>query len=225
MISIVQVAGVIDEQEAQILIDAGVDWLGFPFRLIQNQEDLSEDEAAKIISYLKPPNSGVLITYLTNAREIFALCCKLGVEKVQLHGQIHIGEIKNLKFLAPDFFVIKSLIVGRENKEKLRAAIADCSTYVDAFITDTFDPETGACGATGKSHDWSISRELVESSPLPVILAGGLNPENVGLAIGKVKPAGVDAHTGLEGADGRKNEKLVQDFLHKARAAFTQIIV
>jgi phosphoribosylanthranilate isomerase len=51
------------------------------------------------------------------------------------------------------------------------------------FITDTFDPSTGASGATGKTHDWDISKSLVQLSPKPVILAGGLNAENVYEAI------------------------------------------
>jgi len=91
---------------------------------------------------------------------------------------------------------------------------------VDAFITDTYDPATGACGATGRTHDWSVSRKLVELSSRPVLLAGGLTPDNIRQAIGQVRPAGVDAHTGVEGPDGRKDPALVRRFVAEARAAF-----
>jgi len=94
---------------------------------------------------------------------------------------------------------------------------------VDAFITDTFDPATGASGATGKTHDWTVSRRLVERSPKPVILAGGLTPGNVRNAIRKVRPAGVDVHTGVEGSDGRKRRDLVRTFVAEARAGFASL--
>ncbi len=75
---------------------------------------------------------------------------------------------------------------------------------MDAYITDTYDPVTKASGATGKTHNWEISKNLVELSAKPVILAGGLNPENVYDAILKVKPAGVDVHTGIENVIWKK---------------------
>ena len=67
---------------------------------------------------------------------------------------------------------------------------------VDAFITDTFDPDTGASGATGKTHDWEVSQRIVEHSPLPVILAGGLGAGNVKEAIMQVKPGWSGVPTG-----------------------------
>ena len=96
------------------------------------------------------------------------------------------------------------------------------SGYVDAFITDTFDPVTGASGATGKTHDWEISRRIVEHSRHPVILAGGLTPENVGDAIRLVRPAGVDVHTGVEDDQGRKDRRRVEAFVTRARDAFAR---
>ena len=101
--------------------------------------------------------------------------------------------------------------------------VTHLSPYVDAFITDTFDPVTGASGATGKTHDWTISRRLVELSTKPVILAGGLTPANVGEATRVVKPAGVDVHTGVEDENSRKNPYLVARFVHEARKAFTAL--
>ena len=92
--------------------------------------------------------------------------------------------------------------------------------HVDAFITDTWDPQTGARGATGKTHDWDVSRRIVETAARPVILAGGLTPENVGHAILQVGPAGVDAHTGVEKPDGMKDPALVRAFVEEARRAF-----
>jgi phosphoribosylanthranilate isomerase len=110
--------------------------------------------------------------------------------------------------------------VESNNIGELESSIARFSFHCDAFITDTYDPATGACGATGKVHDWDISRRLVDISPKPVMLAGGLNPKNVRKAIEHVRPAGVDAHTGVEGSDGRKDSVAVRAFVREALAAF-----
>lgn len=213
---IIQIAGVIDQAEADLLVGLGVDYLGFPLRLPDGREDLSEDDAARVIRSLEGRAQAVLITYLDNADEIAAFCRQMGVRTVQLHGAVRAAELEKLRTLAPDIYVIKSLIVRDGNVAELKSAVAELSPQVDAFITDTFDPETGRCGATGKVHDWSVSRTLVEVSEKPVILAGGLSPENVREAILTVRPAGVDAHTGVEGVDGRKNCELVRRFVAEA---------
>jgi phosphoribosylanthranilate isomerase len=215
---IIQIAGIIDLQEAQMLTNAGVDWLGFPLRLPVHKEDISDEDAAKIIASLKYPNAGVLITYLSKAKAVIDLCRKLGTRIVQLHGNIPALEIERLRQL--QLTIIKSLIVKGNNFIELSEQVDAYSPLVDAFITDTHDPAIGADGATGKTHDWNISQKLVELSPKPIILAGGLKPENVGKAILKVRPAGVDAHTGVEGANGRKDREKIVQFVSEARKAF-----
>ena len=222
MRGIIQIAGVIDRSEADMLVAEGVDWIGFPLRLTVNREDISEESAAEIIRSLAPPTRAVLITYLRTAEAILALCRKLGANTVQLHGDTPLAETIRLKTIAPDIHVLKSLVVRSGNFEALKGITGQYTDWVDGFITVTFDPETGACGATGKTHDWGVSRRLVELSKRPVILAGGLTPDNVRQAILHVRPAGVDAHTGVEGLDGRKDRNKISRFVAEARAAFSE---
>src|SRR5215467_14127433 len=99
---LVQIAGVIDRQEAEMLVAAGVDWLGFPFRLALHREDLPEAEAARIVRALPPPHAAVLITYLDRAAEVADLCRALGVRRVQLHGPIAPAELAALRAQDPD---------------------------------------------------------------------------------------------------------------------------
>ena len=113
--------------------------------------------------------------------------------------------------------IIKSLVTGKYSVDELKNIIDEQREFVDAFITDTYNPTTGATGATGLTHDWAISRELVEYSSKPIILAGGLTPENVYEAIKYVKPTGVDSHTGVEDAEGRKDHKKVEMFLSESK--------
>jgi phosphoribosylanthranilate isomerase len=222
---LIQIAGVRDRREAELLVQCGVRFLGFPLRLPVNEEDLTEGEAAKLIRSLRPPVQGVLITYLDQASGIGDFLTELGASVVQLHGDISPGELRKLRRICPDVRVIKSLVVGAGSPAELKERIERLGDWVDAFITDTYDPATGASGATGKTHDWRISRELRALSPKPVILAGGLTPENVREAIAFVRPAGVDAHTGVEDAEGRKDPARVRAFVAAAREGFRRMRV
>lgn len=221
---IIQVAGIRDAEECRMLVELGVPWLGFPLRLAFHREDVTEREAARLIALLPPSVTPVLITYENRWREIRDLCRFLGVKAVQLHGEIALEEVRRLREARPDLLLIKSLIVGFGlGAEAYLQMVSPLLPYVDALITDTWDPETGACGATGKTHDWAVSRRIVKWCAKPVILAGGLYPGNVADAIRSVRPAGVDAHTGLEDSSGRKDARKVAAFLREARAAFAAV--
>lgn len=221
----IQIAGVHNLEEAKLIADCGATAIGFPLRLPSNetQPDLSEAEARTIIQNIEKEITSVLITYLGNTHDILALCKYLNVKWVQLHGDIEHEEVKELKKLEPSLNIIKSLVVGRYDEKTLLSLVKSFSPFVDAFITDTFDHETGAYGATGKTHDWNISRKIVHASPKPVILAGGLTPQNVKQAILYVKPAGVDVHSGVENKWGKKDPKLVKLFIDEALIGFQNI--
>lgn len=200
---------------------AGVQQIGFPLRLPVHAEDISERQAETIVAGVKPRVSALLITYLEDAEEIWKLSTTIGVSKLQLHSDLPLASLARLKKIDPQLFIIKSLVVRGDNLAELLLNLKIYSPFVDAFITDTYDPLTGACGATGKVHNWDISRRIVEASLHPVILAGGLNPKNVRDAILHVRPAGVDVHTGVEGPNGRKDEALVKEFVAEAKSAFS----
>lgn len=221
---IVQIAGVHDQAEAEMLIAEGVDWIGFPLCLPVHKEDLSWDEARTLVRALSAHARFVLITYLNAANSILELAEKIGVTTIQIHGEIALAQIKRLKEIKPDLTIIKSLVIRSGNLSLLKDAVLQFADVVDGFITDTFDPVTGASGATGKTHDWSISRTLVQMSTKPVILAGGLTAQNVTDAILTVRPCGVDAHTGVEGPDGHKDRDKVRAFVQAARNAFARVL-
>jgi len=81
----------------------------------------------------------------------------------------------------------------------------------DRFLLDSYDPKT--IGGTGKTCDWSRAKEVVEASKTPVLLAGGLTPENVCEAIQIVHPWGVDVSSGVEIAPGKKDLEKVEAFI------------
>ena len=217
---VIQIAGVQDAREAEVLLSTRIDLLGFPLRLDVHQEDASETEVRRIIEKLGIRRQATVITYLQTASDVLDLCDDAGAGNVQIHGEIGVEELARLRSSRPQLAIIKSLIVRDGRLDELKALIRQYESFVDAFILDSFDEDSGASGATGKVHDWSVSCELVKCSRRKVLLAGGLTPDNVGDAIRKVRPAGVDVHTGVEGEDGRKDPDRVQRFVDAARAAF-----
>jgi len=220
---ILQAAGVRSKEDANTLVDSGFLYIGFPLRLSYHPVDISENTAKNIIAELPSEIYPVLITYETNLNELINLIHFLNVNIVQIHSEIDFEVLENLKFRIPDLKIIKSLIVKEDNLEDLKNIVKVFSTLADAFITDTYDNLTGACGATGKTHNWDISRKLVEVSPRPIILAGGLNPQNVAEAIETVKPAGVDVHTGIENTAGLNDPGLCSKFIIESIKSFGEI--
>jgi len=90
----------------------------------------------------------------------------------------------------------------------------------DCLLLDTKHPDTGVVGASGHTHDWSVSADIVNTLDIPVVLAGGLGPENVREAISAVRPFGVDSETrtSLESDRRRKDIAKVESFISLARS-------
>ena len=200
-----------------MLCRAGADFLGFPLRLQDGREDLDESEAAQIIARLPMQVEAVIITYLDDATDILELLSVTNANWVQLHGNATPGLLRELAAVHQDIRIIRSLIVRNQDARELERQIDAEAPFVSAFITDSHDPETGRTGATGRVHDWTVSRQLVAHAPKPVILAGGLDETNVVRGIEAVSPAAVDAHSGLEDDSGRKDPVRVRQFIERAK--------
>ena len=107
-----------------MLIDCGVNRLGFPLVLDHHSEDLSITAAADIVARFKHRATFFLITYLAVADDILSLCRQLDVNMVQLHGPVAKSEIERLRARAPELTVIRSLVVGRDDADALKAQFA-----------------------------------------------------------------------------------------------------
>ena len=211
----IQIAGVSSIEDSIRLIDLGVEGLGFTLRLPSGIHDnLTEEKARQIIAALPPLVGSVLITYITNPSEAVDFCKYLGVNTIQLHAPVEQGVMTEIKKQLPNIKIIKNVNVVSE------AAVNEVNIYsdeADAIILDSYDPKSGMHGATGLTHDWTISRKIVQMCNIPVILAGGLNPDNVVEAIKYVQPWGIDVHTGIENPDGTPNHEKAAAFVKNAR--------
>lgn len=211
----VQIAGISSLDDALAAERAGADALGFTVRLPTGvHDDLTEAKARGIIAALPPFIASVAITYVDSARAAVDLCRYLGVTALQLHGPFPTQELPLIRAALPHLKLIRAVhVTGPEAIAQARAL----ERRVDALILDTYDPTTGRHGATGKTHDWSISRQIVEQVRAPVILAGGLTPDNVADAIRAVRPWAVDVHTGVEHPDGTRHLAALRAFIERAK--------
>lgn len=212
----VQIAGVSNLDEALAAADAGADALGFTLRLPTGVHDgLTEEKARAIISRLPPFVGAVVITYVRAAHEAVGLCRFLGAGALQLHGEFPTNDLPLVRAALRHLKLIRAVhVTGPDAIAEARAR----SRHADALILDTYDAESGRHGATGKTHDWAVSAEIVRAVRIPVILAGGLTPENVDEAIRTVRPWGVDVHTGVENDDGTRNHQKLRAFIERAKA-------
>ena len=211
----VKVCGIKKIEDALKAIEYGADAVGLLVGQRHASNDFIDKKYAKsIVENLPPFCSSVLVTHLEESETIISLAQFIGVTTIQLHGNSTMEGALYIKKKLPYIKLIKALhVVDRSSIEKghkfLRA--------VDAILLDTVNLNTGQVGGTGKIHDWNLSREIVTFYNKPVILAGGLNPENIQQAIKKVKPFGVDVNSGTKGKDGFKDYRKLKDFIYKAK--------
>ncbi len=211
----VQIAGISTLEDALAVERAGADAIGFTLGLPDGPHNgLDEHGARAIIRALPPLITPVLITYHTTAASVVPLCRYLGVSTVQLHARPDPAEVAAIRATLPGVKLILAVSVTGETAIAEALALA---AHADALILDSYDPVTGRRGATGRTHDWAISRRIVERVPVPVMLAGGLTPENVADAIRQVRPWAVDTHTGVERPDGSTDHERVRAFVQAAR--------
>jgi phosphoribosylanthranilate isomerase len=156
-----------------------------------------------------------LLTCETTADAIVAQAERAGVDTLQLVDAVEAATHAELRRRLPGVALVQVIhVTGEESvAEALRIA-----PLVDALLLDSGNPalQTKELGGTGRVHDWSQSRRIVEGSPVPVFLAGGLHPGNVGDAIRQVRPAGVDVCTGVR-TSGRLDEEKLLAFCHAVR--------
>ncbi len=215
----IQIAGVSSLAEALFCREVGIDAVGFTLELPHGPHDgLTTDRAASIIRQLPKGLLPVIITYVSTAQAACKLIADTGGRAIQFHGGISESELKIFRELCPHVRTIGRVTVTGE--ESLKAAEVFKPPLWDTIILDSLDPATGKIGATGRTHDWSVSARIVRAASVPVILAGGLNPENVREAILTVRPHGVDAHTGVENPDGTRNFAKIRNFAASCAAAF-----
>lgn len=198
----------------------GVNHIGFVAgRYGQVHGELSLDEAARLVEALPAPAKSSALTMATDLDEILRMARHIQPHIVHISTdtwEMGPAECASLREELPaGTSIMKAIDVSGADSLEAAAAFHNA---VDYLLLDTKVEGMPGVGATGQTHDWSLSRKIVEASPVPVILAGGLTPENVVDAINEVQPDGVDSNTGTNLPDDpvEKDMDLVKDFTRAA---------
>ena len=211
----IKICGICTLEDALACSAAGADALGFLCGVPPSVRSyIDPDTAGEIIRHLPPYVSSVLVTILSDAAQIQKILDKTPVSALQIQGPIPLAAVESLRNRTPHLKIIKAIQVVDESA--LQEA-QNWESSVDALLLDT--KGEGALGGTGKTHDWKLSRRIAETLRIPVILAGGLSPDNVAQAIKTVRPFAVDVNSGVGGHLPAKDLVKVADFVRRARQA------
>jgi len=210
----VKICGITNSEDAQAAISSGADALGFLVGLIYPSADqLTPERARELVIGLPPFVNSVLVTHQSDPEVVSSLVTVVAPHVLQLHGTFAIADVPRIRERFPHLKILKAVHVEGESAIETSQRVAP---YVDGILLDT--RTATRLGGTGVTHDWSISRRIREAlSGRPVILAGGLRPDNVVAAIETVQPYGVDVNTGVCSEPGRKSPELLQQFLSSAK--------
>lgn len=201
----IKICGVQDEAAACAAAEAGADAVGFIFAESRRQVDLGQ--ATRVAAALPPFVTRVGVVVNEPFDRLRVLIEGVRLDAVQLHGDESADYCAAVRDLGVT--VIKAIqVAGPLDTAPLRAL------PVAAILLDAYRPDRR--GGIGEPFDWRYAAPL--AAVVPVILSGGLTPENVADGIATVRPYGVDASSGVE-RDGRKDPARIRDFVRAARAA------
>ena len=202
----IKVCGITGQEDARAAVAAGADGLGFIF--VEQSPRMVDPDMVRAITGELPPFVDSIGVFRDEAMEVVEEIihyCRLSL--VQLHGAESPEYCRTVSCPAIKSFAIHP---GSQSEE-----LAVYSEVVSGFLLDTYHKEMA--GGTGMVFDWKLVEQI--QPPGPVILAGGLNPENVGEAIRQVKPFAVDVNSGVEYQPGRKDTDKLKSFADEVRKA------
>ena len=212
----VKICGIRRQEDALIAAQLGADAIGLLVGQKHNSPDFVSVTVARDISRALPLSvEAVLVTHIKEIDELERLLQQSEITTIQLHSEIAPSSVEGLRGRLPHLKIFKSASVISADSVAYPEAF---EKLVDGFVLDSINVATGQVGGTGKTHDWSVSRQIVMRYPeVPIILAGGLNSENVRSAIEYVHPFGVDVNSGTKAADGFKDPRKMEAFIAQAK--------
>jgi phosphoribosylanthranilate isomerase len=222
---IVQIYTMQTPAEALAVVESGADHVGVTPSHMGLPGEVDFAMAHDIVAAVHGPAVCLALTVETDPEAILTMAAAVQPDVLHLCGptrQLRPPAVAALRQRIPAVRILQAISVdGPQAAAEARAFEPVC----DFLLLDTQAPDIPGIGASGKTHDWSISRAIVEAVQKPVILAGGLSPENVAAAILAVHPWGVDSltHTNraLPGGGFRKDIERVRAFAAAARAGST----
>lgn len=215
----VKICGLMNEHDIRLCEEAGVDMLGFVVDYpVPVPWNLSVNEARPLIQAVSPFVSTAIVTG-GSVEKVLDLARKTRPNVVQLHYEESLDDIRKIarELNRLGIKVVKALRINRngrcnfEIEDPAMAAKELAKTGISAILVDSYT-ETRP-GGTGVMVDLSTFKIIQQASTVPVVLAGGLNPDNVRSIVKDMQPYAVDVMTGVEEKPGKKDEKSIKKFM------------
>lgn len=203
----VKICGIARQIDLRTAVEAGVDAVGFIAGFPESPRNISLEKVTDLTASVPPFVSAVLVTTETYLKHNLNVIRKLPIDTLQLYDCSDPAPIKE----ALNVDILKPYIVGHERVSAEKAV----SGY-DGLVVDSY--RSGVRGGTGVAQDFDLCARIKDQiSPKPLILAGGVGPDNVEDAVKIVHPYGVDASSRLERSPGVKDPLLIKEFVKRAK--------
>ncbi len=205
----IKVCCISSPEEASIAVAAGVTALGLVSEMPSGPGAIDDARISQIASHCPPGVGTFLLTCRREADDIIQHIKACGTNTVQLVDAVEQGAHEKIRQSLPNVKIVQVIHVMHEHSiDEAR----HCAGTADAILLDSGNPGLAVkqLGGTGRTHDWQISRQIVEAVDCPVYLAGGLTPDNVDEAIDIIRPFGVDVCSGLRTAGHLDQQKLIR---------------
>lgn len=196
MVPKVKICCISSLEEARLAVDFGAAALGLVGHMPSGPGVISDTLIAEIAQNTPTNIATFLLTSETHAADIIAHQKKVSTNTVQIVDALQSGTYTDIRQSLPGVKIVQVIhVTGEESLEEAQLI----APQVDFILLDSGNPNLAVkeLGGTGRTHNWAISRRIVESVPVPVFLAGGLRPDNVREAIESVQPYGLDLCSGV----------------------------
>jgi phosphoribosylanthranilate isomerase len=207
----VKVCCIASVEEARAAVECGASAVGLVSAMPSGPGVIDEELIAEIAARVPPSVATFLLTCGQDAAAIVEQQRRCRANTLQLCDRVAAEVHAELRARLPGVSIVQVVHVGGE--ESLDEALS-VAPRVDALLLDSGNQTLAVkeLGGTGRTHDWRVSRKIVEASPVPVFLAGGLKPENVAEAVGRVRPFGLDVCSGVRTGGRLDADKLRRFF-------------
>jgi phosphoribosylanthranilate isomerase len=217
---IVQIYEITSPEEGKKVAELGIDFIG----VVAGEGkyyagEMSFNKTREIFSVLPKTSKRVVLSLSNDLKELSEVITNTNpdiLHMAAMPNSLSLTNAINLKKHFPKIEIMRSIPVIDKSSIELAKQYEGVADYL---LLDSYKKEASQFGITGEIHDWNISREIVASVNIPVILAGGLGPNNVAEAIKAVNPAGVDSKTKTDQDNGKgKDLTKVSEFVKIAKS-------
>ncbi|MEL6864115.1 MAG: phosphoribosylanthranilate isomerase [Bacteroidota bacterium] len=197
-------------EEAQLAIQYGAAAIGLVGPMPSGPGVIDNALIRKIATHTPPPIASFLLTSETQSQAIISHHQKVQTNTIQIVDALEEGNYQAIQEALPAIKIVQ--VIHVINEQSIEEAIA-ISESVDALLLDSGNPNLAIkeLGGTGRTHNWALSRKIVEQAKVPVFLAGGLRASNVQKALDEVQPYGLDLCSGVR-TDGQLDEEKLAAF-------------